>query len=138
MLVVGHAAFINIDCPWFPCSSRAISLAGVFTVCACFLFASKIAYIDTMADALKQAEQGEVQETHSTSSIEGSNEKADINKVDLDRIGEEDGYVLDEDTLKKSLGLPASAVLKKAKDGKTVLIPQPTWVHESCMDFRVY
>lgn len=78
-----------------------------------------------MADSLKQAEQAEIQETQSTSSIEGSNEKADLNKVDLDRVGEEDGYVLDEAILKQRLGLPADAVLKKAKDGKTVLIPQP-------------
>jgi hypothetical protein len=86
---------------------------------------SKVTYQNKMAESLKQAEQGEVQETQSTSSIEGSNEKADINKVDLDRIGEEDGYVLDEAILKQRLGLPVDAVLKKAKDGKTVLIPQP-------------
>ena len=83
-----------------------------------------------MADELKRVEEGEVQETQSTSSIEGTNEKTDINKVDLDRVGEADGYVLDEDTLKQRLGLPANAVLKKAKDGKTVLIPQPRWVLE--------
>lgn len=81
-----------------------------------------------MADSLKHAEQGEVHETQSNSSLEGSNsnEKADIHRVDLDRIGEEDGYVLDEAILKQRLGLPADAVLKKAKDGKTVLIPQPS------------
>jgi hypothetical protein len=83
-----------------------------------------------MADALSQAEQGAqgaVQETHSTSSIEDSNEKSDAGKVDFDRLGEGEGYVLDEAILKKRLGLPADAVLKKAKDGKTVLIPQPRW-----------
>lgn len=85
-----------------------------------------------MADDLKQAEQGgqsevQAQETHSTSSVEDSSNEKDIDKVDLDRLGEENGYVLDEATLKQRLGLPDDAVLKKAKDGKTVLIPQPRW-----------
>jgi hypothetical protein len=83
-----------------------------------------------MADSLKHAEQGEVHETQSNSSLEGSNsnEKPTVTHVDLDRVGEEEGYVLDEATLKQRLGLPADAILKKAKNGKTVLIPQPSWV----------
>jgi hypothetical protein len=81
-----------------------------------------------MADTLKQAEQGEVHE------IEESSEEADINKVDLDRIGEQDGFILDEATLKQRLSLPADTVLKKAKDGKTVLIPQPRWVPEPYLE----
>jgi hypothetical protein len=87
-----------------------------------------------MADPLKQGEQTEVQETRSTSSVEEANEKSDLSKVvDLDRVGEEDGYVLDEAILKQRLGLSADAVLKKAKDGKTVLIPQPRWVPDVAM-----
>ena len=46
--------------------------------------------------------------------------------VDLDRAGETKGYVLDEETLKAQLQLAPDAVLKKSKDGKVVLIPQPT------------
>jgi len=46
--------------------------------------------------------------------------------LDLDHIGETQGYVLDEATLRQQLGLSADAKLKTAKDGKTVLIPQPS------------
>ena len=45
--------------------------------------------------------------------------------VDLDRVGETEGYILDEATLKAKLGLAHDAVLKKSKKG-IVLIPQPS------------
>lgn len=105
------------------------------SVCACSLsLSSKFTYKAKMADMLKQAELGEVRENQSISSIERFSEKADIKQVDLDRIGEGDGYVLDEATLKQRLDLPADAVLKKAKDGKTVLIPQPRCVPDLYME----
>jgi hypothetical protein len=53
-------------------------------------------------------------------------EKTDTDNLDLDHIGEVQGYVLDEATLRRQLGLSPDAKLKTAKDGKTVLIPQPT------------
>lgn len=46
--------------------------------------------------------------------------------VDLEQVGETQGYVLDENHLKHDLGLPDSTHLKTAPDGHTVLIPQPT------------
>lgn len=46
--------------------------------------------------------------------------------VDLEQIGEKDGYLLDEERLRQALNIPADASLKKASDGKTVLIPQPS------------
>ncbi|KKY21679.1 putative mfs transporter [Phaeomoniella chlamydospora] len=46
--------------------------------------------------------------------------------IDLDRVGETGGYVLDESQLKEKLGLSANTSLKKSKDGRVVLIPQPT------------
>ncbi|KAK5076937.1 hypothetical protein LTR64_005583 [Lithohypha guttulata] len=45
--------------------------------------------------------------------------------VDLERLGEQHGYALDETVLKQQLGLPADAVLKKDSTGR-VLIPQPS------------
>lgn len=63
-----------------------------------------------------------------TSTTPPSREKAtgtDAAELDLERIGEEQGYVLDEALLKEKLGLAADAQLKKAPDG-TVLIPQPS------------
>ena len=53
-------------------------------------------------------------------------EKSGVAQIDLDRVGETQGYLLDEEQLKQQLGLPANATLKKAADGHTVLIPQPT------------
>lgn len=46
--------------------------------------------------------------------------------VDLEQIGEKEGYVLDEEHLRKTLNIPDSAIIKTAADGKTVLIPQPS------------
>ena len=51
---------------------------------------------------------------------------ANVQEIDLDKVGETQGYVLDEAILKEQLGLGADAVIKTAKDGRTVLIPQPT------------
>lgn len=45
--------------------------------------------------------------------------------LDLDRIGETEGYVLDEDRLREKFGIAAGVPLKKSKEG-IVLIPQPT------------
>ncbi len=45
--------------------------------------------------------------------------------IDLERLGEQHGYALDETVLKQQLGLPANAVLKKDSTGR-VLIPQPS------------
>ncbi|KAK5952314.1 hypothetical protein OHC33_006787 [Knufia fluminis] len=45
--------------------------------------------------------------------------------IDLERLGEQHGYALDETVLKQQLGLPADAVLKKDATGR-VLIPQPS------------
>ena len=53
-------------------------------------------------------------------------EKTITENLDLDHIGEIQGYVLDEATLRRQLGLSADTKLKTAKDGKTVLIPQPS------------
>ena len=53
-------------------------------------------------------------------------EKTDISHLDLDRVGETQGYVLDEAQLKRQLGLATHVQLKTAKDGCTVLIPQPS------------
>ena len=46
--------------------------------------------------------------------------------VDLEQIGEKEGYVLDEEQLRRALRIPDSAAIKTAPDGKTVLIPQPS------------
>lgn len=50
---------------------------------------------------------------------------AQATTVDLDRIGETEGYVLDEAQLRAKLGLAPDVPLKKSKEG-IVLIPQPT------------
>lgn len=47
------------------------------------------------------------------------------NSQDLERLGGEHAHALDEAVVKRELGLPSDAILKKADDG-TVLIPQPT------------
>ncbi|KAL2415722.1 hypothetical protein ABEF95_004306 [Exophiala dermatitidis] len=61
----------------------------------------------------------------STSSGEGEKPLAAPANVDLDRIGEAQGYVLDEAQLRKQYGLAPNVPLKKSKKG-VVLIPQPT------------
>lgn len=61
----------------------------------------------------------------SLSAIEKGN-VATTDTVDLDHVGETKGYVLDEETLKDQLQLAPDAILKKSKNGKVVLIPQPT------------
>jgi hypothetical protein len=53
-------------------------------------------------------------------------EKTNTDTLDLDHIGETQGYVLDEAILRRQLGLSPDAKLKTAKDGKTLLIPQPS------------
>jgi hypothetical protein len=58
--------------------------------------------------------------------VNNGEEKTNTDNLDLDHIGETQGYVLDEATLRQQLGLSADAKLKTAKDGKTVLIPQPS------------
>jgi hypothetical protein len=58
--------------------------------------------------------------------VNNGGEKTNTDNLDLDHIGETQGYVLDEATLRQQLGLSADAKLKLAKDGKTVLIPQPS------------
>jgi len=66
--------------------------------------------------------------TQSISSAEADKEKREVPKsttIDLDRVGETEGYVLDEAQLKNKLGLAPDVALKKSKGG-VVLIPQPT------------
>ena len=46
--------------------------------------------------------------------------------VDLEQIGEKEGYVLDEEQLRRALNIPDHASIKTAQDGRTVLIPQPS------------
>lgn len=48
---------------------------------------------------------------------------SDPANLDLEQVGEEQGYILDEHKLKQSLGLPADFVLKKSTRGR-VLIPR--------------
>lgn len=73
----------------------------------------------------------------STSSSPGGSSPADSKErvalqeparpdIDLEQIGEKDGYVLDEENLRRTLNIPDSAAIKTAPDGKTVLIPQPS------------
>ena len=57
--------------------------------------------------------------------VQGRNSKTEAN-LDLDREGEEHGYVLDASDLRHSLHLPDGAPIKTASDGHTVLIPQPS------------
>jgi hypothetical protein len=65
--------------------------------------------------------------TPSVSSADADREKpvAKGATIDLDRVGETEGYVLDEAQLKAKLGLAPDVALKKSKKG-VVLIPQPT------------
>ncbi len=46
--------------------------------------------------------------------------------VDLEQIGEKEGYVLDEENLRRALNIRDHTGIKTASDGKTVLIPQPS------------
>ena len=46
--------------------------------------------------------------------------------VDLEEIGEKEGYVLDEEHLRRDLNIPDDTAIKIAPDGRTVLIPQPS------------
>ena len=65
----------------------------------------------------------------SQSSFDGFQSRQDpqvFNVIDLDRVGETQGYILDEEKLRAQLDLPANAILKKTRDGKHVLIPQPS------------
>jgi hypothetical protein len=65
---------------------------------------------------------------HSVSSaepVEGEKPVTHPTTVDLERVGETEGYVLDEAQLREQLGLGADVSLKKSKKG-VVLIPQPT------------
>ena len=59
-----------------------------------------------------------------SSELEKGPEDTGEQKLNLDRVGETQGYVLDEAQLRQQLSLSADAQLKTAKDGKTVLIPQ--------------
>jgi hypothetical protein len=46
--------------------------------------------------------------------------------VDLEQVAEKEGYVLDEEHLRRTLNILDHAAIKIASDGKTVLIPQPS------------
>lgn len=61
----------------------------------------------------------------SVSSAENEKPAAQVNTVDLDRVGETEGYLLDEAKLREKLGLAPNVVLKKSQSG-VLLIPQPT------------
>ncbi|EXJ96422.1 hypothetical protein A1O1_01548 [Capronia coronata CBS 617.96] len=61
----------------------------------------------------------------SISSGEGEKPHPTAMTVDLDRIGETEGYLLDEAALRKQYGIADDVPLKKTKDG-VVLIPQPS------------
>jgi hypothetical protein len=75
-----------------------------------------------------KAAEAQVVSDHSSleAGVNNGGEKTNTDNLDLDHIGETQGYVLDEATLRQQLGLSADAKLKTAKDGKTVLIPQPS------------
>ncbi|RMZ75251.1 hypothetical protein DV738_g5580, partial [Chaetothyriales sp. CBS 135597] len=65
--------------------------------------------------------------TPASISSTGNKEKSryDVGTVDLDRVGEAEGYFLDEARLRQKLGLAPDAELKKSPKGD-LLIPQPT------------
>jgi len=82
-----------------------------------------------MSTILKATEEPHIKAASSQTSVSSQEpEKGPItaNGLDLDRVAESEGYVLDEAQLKVKLGLAADAHLKKTKDGRFVLIPQPT------------
>ncbi|EXJ79022.1 hypothetical protein A1O3_08523 [Capronia epimyces CBS 606.96] len=72
-------------------------------------------------------EASKVASTSLPPSISSEEEKPrpSVATVDLDRIGETQGYVLDEAKLREQYGLAPNVPLKKSKKG-VVLIPQPT------------
>lgn len=83
-----------------------------------------------MAEEVNKPEpQATAASTPSISSAEVDKEKtvpkSTTLDLDLDRVGETEGYVLDEAQLKEKLGLAPDVALKKSKGG-VVLIPQPT------------
>jgi hypothetical protein len=83
-----------------------------------------------MADTPKPAPavaDNEVSNTSQSSLTNTDNEKSTTPApvVDVERAGETQGYILDEEKLRQQLGLSADAHLKKTSDGK-VLIPQPS------------
>lgn len=47
-------------------------------------------------------------------------------KLDLEKTGEKDGYILDPRFYQDEFGTPDVSDLKTANDGRTVLIPQPS------------
>lgn len=53
------------------------------------------------------------------------NPEHEATTIDLERLGEEEGYALDEAVLRQRLGLLSDAVLKKSPEG-IILIPQPS------------
>lgn len=61
----------------------------------------------------------------SVSSNENEKASAPTTALDLDRVGETEGYLVDEAKLREKLGLGPDVPLKKSKSG-IVLIPQPT------------
>ncbi len=78
----------------------------------------------TAAETTPEAERS----TGSLSSGEHHNEKGvpqTSTALDLDRVGESDGYILDEAAIREKYKLARDVPLKKSTDGK-VLIPQPT------------
>lgn len=62
---------------------------------------------------------------HSSASSPPSEKVENVENLDLERLGEYQGYSLDETVLKQQLGLADTAVLKKDSTGR-VLIPQPS------------
>lgn len=81
-----------------------------------------------MADAKPDNTPTVKEQSESTSTVSTPPPEKDgkvAGHLDLERLGEQEGYVLDEALLKQKLGLAANAELKKAADG-TVLIPQPS------------
>ena len=79
----------------------------------------------TAAETLPEAERSTAP---SLSSAEHNNEKGGpqaTTTLDLDRIGESDGYLLDEAAIREKYKLAPNVPLKKSTNGK-VLIPQPT------------
>jgi hypothetical protein len=57
--------------------------------------------------------------------VEGEKPVTHTTTIDLERVGETQGYVLDEAQLREKLGLAPDVSLKKSRKG-VVLIPQPT------------
>lgn len=61
----------------------------------------------------------------SAEAVEGEKPVTHAANIDLERVGETQGYVLDEAQLREKLGLAPDVSLKKSRKG-VVLIPQPT------------